>query len=80
MAHGVARAPKDIELKVAFRIGPDAATILEFAKAEQIDVIILRRHGHSGASKVLCGSVAEEIVRKAERAVDGLKRQGSVGQ
>jgi nucleotide-binding universal stress UspA family protein len=65
----LARVPKDLEVKVEFRIGPDTATILEFAKATQIDVIILGRHGHSSVGKALFGSVAEKIVRKAECAV-----------
>ena len=62
----LARAPRDIDLTVAFRVGPDAATILEFAKAQRIDVIILGRHGHGGVGKALFGSVAEKIVRKAD--------------
>ena len=65
----LSRVPKGLEIKVEFRIGPDAATILEFAKATQIDVIILGRHGHSSVGKALFGSVAEKIVRKAECAV-----------
>jgi nucleotide-binding universal stress UspA family protein len=65
----LSRVPKGQEVKVEFRIGPDAATILDFAKAAQIDVIILGRHGHSGVGKALFGSVAEKIVRKAECAV-----------
>jgi len=65
----LSRIPEGMEVKVEFRIGPDAATILEFAKAEQIDVIVLGRHGHSGVGKALFGSVAEKIVRKAECAV-----------
>jgi nucleotide-binding universal stress UspA family protein len=65
----LARVPKGQEVKLEFRIGPDAATILEFAKATQIDVIILGRHGHSSMGKALFGSVAEKIVRKAECAV-----------
>jgi nucleotide-binding universal stress UspA family protein len=65
----LSRVPKGLEVKVEFRIGPDAATILEFAKAAQIDVIILGRHGHSSVGKALFGSVAEKIVRKAECAV-----------
>jgi len=65
----LSRVPKDLEVKVEFRIGPDAATILEFAKATQVDVIILGRHGHSSMGKALFGSVAEKIVRKAECAV-----------
>ncbi len=63
------RVPKDVDLKVEFRIGPDADTILEFARAEQVDVIILGRHGHSKVGKALFGSVAEKIVRKADCAV-----------
>jgi nucleotide-binding universal stress UspA family protein len=65
----LSRVPKGLEVKVEFRIGPDAATILEFAKATQMDVIILGRHGHSSVGKALFGSVAEKIVRKAECAV-----------
>jgi nucleotide-binding universal stress UspA family protein len=65
----LSRVPPGQEVKVEFRIGPDAATILEFAKAAQIDVIILGRHGHSSVGKALFGSVAEKIVRKAECAV-----------
>ena len=65
----LSRVPKGMDVKTAFRIGPDAATILEFAKAEQVDVIILGRHGHSSVGKALFGSVAEKIVRKADCAV-----------
>ena len=65
----LSRVPQGVELKVEFRIGPDAATILEFAKAAQVDVIVLGRHGHSSVGKALFGSVAEKIVRKAECAV-----------
>jgi nucleotide-binding universal stress UspA family protein len=65
----LSRVPQGMEVKTVFRIGPDAATILEFAKAEQVDVIILGRHGHSSVGKALFGSVAEKIVRKADCAV-----------
>ncbi len=63
------RLPAGVEMKVEFRIGPDAATILEFAKTMRADVIILGRHGHGGVGKALFGSVAEKIVRKAHCAV-----------
>ena len=65
----LSRVPKGTEVKLEFRIGPDAATILEFAKTARIDIIILGRHGHGGMGKALFGSVAEKIVRKAECAV-----------
>lgn len=63
------RLPAGVEMKTEFRIGPDAATILEFAQANQADLIVLGRHGHGGVGKALFGSVAEKIVRKAHCAV-----------
>jgi len=65
----LSRVPAGVDVKVEFRIGPDAATILEFAVARQIDLIILGKHGHSSMGKALFGSVAERIVRKANCAV-----------
>lgn len=65
----LARVPAGLDLKVEFHIGPGAATILEFARAERIDVIIIGRHGHSRVGQALFGSVAEKIVRKADCAV-----------
>lgn len=63
------RLPAGVNLQVHFRVGPEAATILEFARAERIDIVILGRHGHSRLGKALFGSTAEKIVRKAECAV-----------
>jgi nucleotide-binding universal stress UspA family protein len=64
-----ARVPREVALKTEYRIGPDAATILEFAQTVRADVIVLGRHGQSSLGKTLFGSVAEKIVRKAECAV-----------
>jgi nucleotide-binding universal stress UspA family protein len=64
-----ARLPTGLEMEVAFRIGPDAATILEFARQTQVGLIVLGRHGHGGMGKALFGSVAEKVVRKADCAV-----------
>jgi nucleotide-binding universal stress UspA family protein len=63
------RVPQGVQMKLEFRIGPDAATILDFAKSAQADVIVMGRQGHSRMGKTLFGSVAEKIVRKAECAV-----------
>lgn len=65
----LSQVPAGVEVKVEVRIGPDAAAILEFAQAMEIDLIILGRHGHGGVGKALFGSVAEKIVRKAACAV-----------
>jgi nucleotide-binding universal stress UspA family protein len=63
------RVPQGVQMKLEFRIGPDAATILDFAKSAKADVIVMGRQGHSRMGKTLFGSVAEKIVRKAECAV-----------
>ncbi len=39
--------------------------IASFAKDENIDLIILATHGHTGVEHILFGSTAEKIVRKA---------------
>ncbi len=65
----LSRVPKGVDVKTVYRIGSDAAAILDFAKGERADVIVLGRHGHSSVGKTLFGSVAEKIVRKAECAV-----------
>lgn len=65
----LARVPQGLEVKTNIRVGPDADKILEFAKDNAIDLIIIGRHGSSGIHKALFGKVAEKIVRKAECAV-----------
>jgi nucleotide-binding universal stress UspA family protein len=65
----LSKIPPSQDVKVEFRIGPDAATILDFASTAKADVIVLGRHGHSSLGKALFGSVAEKIVRKADCAV-----------
>ncbi len=64
-----ARVPDGVAFEVAIQIGPDAATILEYARTQGTDLIVLGRHGHGGMGKALFGSVAERVVRKADCAV-----------
>lgn len=40
--------------------------ILDFAKAEKIDLIVIGTHGRSGLDRVLFGSVAEKIVKSSK--------------
>ncbi len=57
----------DIE-KVTGRVlsGYAVDVILEFAKVENIDLIVIGTHGRSGLDKVLFGSVAEKIVKSSK--------------
>lgn len=42
---------------------PVAQEIVEYAKKEDIDMIVMGTHGRSGLSRALLGSVAENVVR-----------------
>lgn len=44
----------------------DAEGIVDFAKQNNIDLIIMSSHGRSGLKRVLMGSVAESVMRLSE--------------
>jgi nucleotide-binding universal stress UspA family protein len=46
-------------------IGSPASEILKFAEMHDIDLIVMASHGRSGLSRLLLGSVAEGVMRKA---------------
>ena len=52
------------EAVVVTAISP-AAAITEYARSEQIDLIIVGTHGRSGVTHLMMGSVAERVVRTA---------------
>lgn len=54
-------------------VGSAAAGILRVAEDEQVDMIVMPTHGRTGLSRVLMGSVAEEVVRKARCPVLTIK-------
>jgi universal stress protein A len=45
--------------------GNPAAVILQVAREKKCDLIVMGTHGRTALSRVLMGSVAEEVVRKA---------------
>ena len=64
-----AQVPEGLELNVEIRIGKDTQEILDFARAEQIDLIVMGRQGRGSLQKALFGNVTEKVVRKADCAV-----------
>lgn len=46
-----------------------APAILDYARNEEVDLIVLATHGRRGVRRMLLGSVAEEVVRLAARPV-----------
>lgn len=53
--------------------GEPAQTIVDLAETEGVDMIVLTTHGRTGLSRLLMGSVAEEVVRKANCPVLTIK-------
>ena len=45
--------------------GDPACALVNFAETEHIDLIVLGTHGRGGLSRLLMGSVAEAVVRRA---------------
>jgi nucleotide-binding universal stress UspA family protein len=47
-------------------IGSPATGIVHLAEKESVDMIVMPTHGRTGVLRLLMGSVAEEVVRKAK--------------
>ncbi len=55
----------DLEIATLIKTGKPFVEIVETAFEEDIDLIIIATHGHTGIEHVLFGSTAEKVVRKA---------------
>lgn len=53
------------EVTTETRTGPVAETIIDYADESGVDHIVIGSHGRTGASRVLLGSVAENVVRRS---------------
>lgn len=62
---GKAGIADSTELKTAVETGRPAQTIIEYATENDVDQIVMGSHGRSGVSRLLLGSVAETVVRRA---------------
>lgn len=65
--------PPDIKVRAVVKTGKPFVEIVETAAEENIDLIIISSHGHSGVEKILFGSTAEKVVRKAPCPVLSLR-------
>ena len=55
-----------LPMSICYLTGSPAAQILKLAEQERIDLIVMGSHGRTGLSKLLMGSVAEGVMRKAK--------------
>jgi universal stress protein A len=47
-------------------VGQAGEAILKVAEEEDVDLIVMPTHGRTGLTRILMGSVAEQVVRKAK--------------
>jgi nucleotide-binding universal stress UspA family protein len=57
--------PEGVTVKTILKNGKPFLEIIDTASEENIDLIIIATHGHSGVEHILFGSTAEKVVRKA---------------
>jgi universal stress protein A len=57
--------PSEIEVSTIVKTGKAFFEIIETASLEDVDLIIIATHGHTGVEHILFGSTAEKVVRKA---------------
>ncbi|MFP8953457.1 universal stress protein [Natrialbaceae archaeon A-arb3/5] len=56
---------RGVEIETETLIGDVANSIVSYADEQAVDHIVIGSHGRSGASRVLLGSVAETVTRRA---------------
>lgn len=54
-----------VAVETATEMGPPARVIVEYADEHGVDGIVMGSHGRDGLSRVLLGSVAETVIRRA---------------
>ena len=55
----------NLQVEILIKTGKPFVEIIETAYANDIDLIIIATHGHTGVEHLLFGSTAEKVVRKA---------------
>ena len=73
-----------VEVEHRVELGDPASVILDLAKEKDCKLIVMGTHGRTGLARLLLGSVAEQVVRKAPCPVMTIKSPfrdpGEVGQ
>lgn len=60
-----ARAAVDAQVRTETALGRPAREIVQYAERDDVDAIVMGSHGRSGISRLLLGSVAETVLRRA---------------
>lgn len=66
--------PKGIRFRRKFIVGTPATELVNYAKANEIDLVVMGTHGRTGVSRLLVGSVAESVMRHSPCPVLTIKQ------
>ena len=58
-----------VNINMATDVGEPAERIVDYAKKHEIDLIVMTTHGRSGLSRMIYGSVAEQVLHTAPCAI-----------
>jgi universal stress protein A len=67
------RLPEGVAVERHLTAGEPAGAIVRFAEENGVDLVVMSTHGRTGLVRLLMGSVAEEVVRRAKCLVLTLK-------
>ena len=65
LLEGIHPPDPSISFQREFMVGSASEALLEYAATHQIDLIVMGTHGRTGLSRLLMGSVAEAVSRRA---------------
>jgi len=71
--------PNGARLIAQVMVGKPADQLVEYAGANQIDLILIATHGRSGLSRWVRGSIADRILRAAHVPVLMVRAPGAIG-
>lgn len=60
---------EDVEFRIEIAVGDPSREIVSFAEDHDVTQIVIGSHGRDGVSRVLLGSVAGDVVRRAPTTV-----------
>jgi nucleotide-binding universal stress UspA family protein len=69
-------SPGGLDVRVEIRRipGPVSDELVLFAKAAEVDLVVMTSRGRGGVKRALCGSVADAVIRRSDRPVLLVKR------
>lgn len=74
------RAHPDLRIQKRVADGDEASVIIDTAKGEDVDLIVMSTHGRSGISRWVMGSVTERVLRSAPCPVLVMREEKSISK